>query len=83
MEKARSAGDARWDDLKQAVEAAMEEGQAVMDMQERRSVEEFNDDSEYSKMLHGAVQVRALPLPAWLVEAGADTDALSKMDPRR
>jgi len=73
MEKARSAvdaaritraGDARWAELKQAVEAAVEEGRFFMKEQERRSVEEFNNDSEYSKMLHEAVKVRALPLPA-------------------
>ena len=61
MEKAVSAGDARWEELKEAVEAAVEEGRALMRMQEARSVEEFNDDSEYSKMLQDAVQVRALP----------------------
>ena len=77
MERARSAGDAKWYELKEAVEAAVKEGQAVMDMQERRSVEDFNNDSNYSELLHEAVQVRALPLPAWLVEAGADTDATS------
>jgi hypothetical protein len=86
MEKARSSCDAarttrardvRWDELKQAVEAAVQAGQDVMDMQERRSVEEFNDDSEYSKMLLGAVQVRAQPLPACLVGAGVDIDATS------
>jgi len=70
MEKAGSARDVRWDELKEAVEAAVEEGRALMDMQERRSVEGFNDDSEYSKMLHDAVQVRALPLSAWRVERG-------------
>ena len=58
MENARSAGDARWDELKQAVEAAVEEGRVFMERQALRSVEEFNDDSEYSKMLHEAVQVR-------------------------
>ena len=64
MERARSAGDARWDDLKQAVEAAVAEGRVFMKMQVERSVEEFNNDTEYSKMLHEAVQVRTLPLPA-------------------
>jgi hypothetical protein len=92
MEKARSAGnatritrarDARWDELKQAVEAAVKEGQAVMDMQEQRSVEEFNNDSEYSKMLVGAVQVRVLPLCAWHVQAGAVTDANEISSPHR
>ena len=63
MEKAASAGDARWEELKEAVEAAVQQGRALMQMQEARSVEEFNDDSEYSKMLHDAVQVRALTLP--------------------
>ena len=61
MAKARSAGNARWDELKKAVEGAVKEGQILMQNQERRSVEEFNDDSEYSKMLQEAVQVRALP----------------------
>ena len=75
MEKAGSAGDASLSVLKEAVEAAVEEGRALMEMQARRSVAEFNDDSEYSKMLHEAVQVRALPLAAQLVEAGADSDA--------
>jgi hypothetical protein len=69
MEKARSAGDAKWNDLKQAVEAAVEEGRVFMERQALRSVEEFNNDTEYSKMLNEAVQVRALPLPAWLAEA--------------
>ena len=70
MKKARSAGNVRWDELKEAVAAAVEEGRVLMDTQARRSVEEFNDDSEYSKMLHEAVKVRALPLSAWLVVAG-------------
>ena len=61
MEKAVSASDVRWDELKEAVEAAVEQGRVLMEMQEARSVEEFNDDSEYSKMLQEAVQVRALP----------------------
>ena len=69
MEKARSAGDVRWDELKQAVEAAVEEGRVFMERQALRSVEEFNNDTEYSKMLHEAVQVRALPLPTWLADA--------------
>jgi hypothetical protein len=74
MEKARSAGDARWDELKQAVEAAVGEGRICMERQALRSVDKFNDDSEYSQMLHEAVKVRTLPLPAWLAQAGADTD---------
>ena len=81
MEKARSADDARWDDLKQAVEAAVEEGRVFMERQALRSVEEFNNDTEYSKMLHEAVQVRALPLLAWLVQPKADTDATNSNQP--
>ena len=77
IEEARSAGDARWDELKQAVEAAVEEGRAVMKKQAGWSVEDFNNDSKYSKMLHEAVQVKALPLPVCLVEAGANIDATS------
>ena len=76
MEKARSADDARWDDLKQAVEAAVGEGRAVMKKQAGWSVEDFNDDSNYSKLLQEAVLVRALPFPVWLVEGGVDTDVL-------
>ena len=60
MGKARSAGNVRWDELKEAVAAAVEEGRILMDTQARRSVEEFNDDTEYSKMLQEAVQVRVL-----------------------
>jgi len=82
MEKAGSPRDVRWDELKEAVEAAVGEGRDLMDMQERRSVEEFNDDSEYSKILQDAVRVRALPLPAWLVQAGVDIDPTRKMGPR-
>ena len=74
IEKARSAGDARWDELKQAVETAVEEGRAVMKKQAGWSVEDFNDDSNYSKLLQEAVLVRALTLPAWLVQAETDTD---------
>ena len=80
--KLQSAGDARWEEVTGAVEAAVEEGRALMGIQEARSADDFNDDSEYSKMLHDAVQVRALPLPAWLVEAKADIDATSKTEPR-
>ena len=60
MEKAVSAGDARWDELKEAVKAAVEEGRVLMERQALRSVAEFNNDSTYSKMLQAAVQVRAL-----------------------
>ena len=67
MAKVGSAGDARWDELKEAVEAAVQEGRALMEMQRARSVEEFNNDSEYSKMLQDAVQVRALPTIARMV----------------
>ena len=45
-DKAGTADDARWEELKEAVEAAVDEGRDLMEMQEGRSVEEFNDDSE-------------------------------------
>ena len=70
VEESGSAGDAKQMELEEAVERAVEEGRLLLEMQEWRSVEEFNDDSEYSKMLHEAVQVRTLPLPAWPVGAG-------------
>ncbi|KAJ1483653.1 hypothetical protein T484DRAFT_1799601 [Baffinella frigidus] len=70
MAKAGSAGDARWDELKKAVEEAVEEGRILMQNQERRSVEEFNDDSKYSKMLQDAVQVKVM--------VARKTDALIK-----
>ena len=64
MAKVGSAGEERREELEEAVEGAVEEGRSLMERQEGRSVDEFNDDSAYSKMLHEAVQVRALPLPA-------------------
>jgi hypothetical protein len=64
MAKVGSAGEERREELEEAVERAVEEGRSLMARQEGRSVDEFNDDSEYSKMLQEAVQVRALPLPA-------------------
>jgi hypothetical protein len=64
MAKVGSAGEERRKELEEAVERAVEEGRSLMERQEGRSVDEFNDDSEYSKMLQEAVQVRALPLPA-------------------
>ena len=67
MEKAGFARDARWDELKEAVEAAVEEGRVLMEKQEQRSLEEFNDDSEYFKMLQEAVQVMHCRCPHdWL-----------------
>ena len=63
MAKVGSAGEERREELEEAVEGAVEEGRSLMERQEGRSVDEFNDDSEYSKMLQEAVQVRALPLP--------------------
>ena len=62
-EKAQAVGDARRVELEEAVQGAVEQGWVLMNKQAERSVEEFNDDSEYSKMLQEAVQVRALPLP--------------------
>ena len=61
MAKAGAARDARWDELTQAVDWAVEEGRVLLRMQERCSVDEFNDDSKYSEMLHEAVQVRTPP----------------------
>ena len=69
MAKAGAARDARWDELKQAVEAAVEEGRAFMEKQAGCSVEDFNNDSNY-KLLHEAVQVRALQCPHGLLELG-------------
>ena len=67
MAKVGSAGEERREELEEAVERAVEEGRVLMDQQEARSVEEFNDDSKYSKMLQAAVQVRALQFP---IQAG-------------
>ena len=75
MEKVGSASGSRLEELKEAVERAVEEGRVLMDTQERRSLEQFNDDSEYSKMLHEAVQVRTLPF--------VDKVVMSNTDPRR
>ena len=84
MVKVGSAVDTRWDELKKAVEGAVQEGRILMQNQERRSVEEFNDDSEYSKMLQEAVKVRALSCTAlWLRQGGRDKVAKSKTDPCR
>jgi hypothetical protein len=68
VEKAGSAGDAKREELEEAVEWAVKEGRGLMDRQEGRSVDEFNDDSEYSKMLQEAVQVRALPRNARMAD---------------
>jgi len=62
MAKMGSAGEERREELVEAVEMVVEEGRILVERQEGRSVDEFNDDSEYSKMLQAAVQVRALPL---------------------
>ena len=72
VEKVGAAGGANREDLEAAVEAAVKEGRDLMEHQEQRSVEEFNNDTEYSKMLHDAVQVRALPriAPHCLVRGG-------------
>ena len=63
MAEVGAGGDARRVELVEAVQGAVEQGWVLMKKQAERSVEEFNDDSEYSKMLQEAVQVRALPLP--------------------
>ena len=59
--------------LKEAVEGVVQEGRAMMKRHKGRSVEELNDDSEYSNTLHEAVQVRALPFPQFRVEAESGT----------
>ena len=83
MEKARSVGDAKWVELKQAVEAAVEEGRVFMERQALRSVEEFNNDSEYSKILHEAVQVRTLHCPHGLFRRGLTQMRRKAASPQR
>ncbi|KAJ1470705.1 hypothetical protein T484DRAFT_1846773 [Baffinella frigidus] len=68
-------------ELEEAVEAAVEEGWVLMASQEERSVEDFNDDNEYSKMLEESVQVKVMVARKAdaLIEAGGEGGELARL----